>query len=390
MNWFYRLTLTALLLLPALAVVQAVEKEDCGTYAGTYRVAGENPPANLPETMRVYPLHVGDTLVPYEQFYGGAELSGFAGGMRLMNSQQYFWVPLYAWLIVHPVAGPIMFDVAVNNDMVYNYEEYFSGFGGTFSRLLNEEYRLSPEQELLNQLANFGYQPEDIKLVILSHSHDDHVGGLAYFQHARIVLSETEMQIIDIITENAFMPVNTRFYEGVTCWESIAYTGEAFGGFEASFDLLGDGSMILLPTVGHSEGSQSLWLNMGDYSLLLTGDSLYTLRHLDETLVQQFIPDTNPEVIQTSVQAIKATQTAFPEMLIVPSHDSTSYMTDYLAGLSSNGTLSTEERAAALAYQDALFDENGQILPEYFPTYLPNPDGTIYGEVAAPELIIGN
>lgn len=384
-----KIALVAMLLL-TVGLVQAVDKEECGTYAGTYRVAGENRPENRPDSMKVYPLHVGDTLVPYEQFYGGAELSGFAGGIQLMNSQQYFWVPLYAYLIIHPEVGPIMFDTAVNNEMVYNYDEYFSGFGGTFSRLLNEEYRLSPEEELLNQLAALGYSPTDIELVILSHSHDDHVGGLPYFQDARIVLSEMEMLIIDIITENSFMPVNTRFYEGVTCWEAISYSDEAFGGFEASLDLLGDGSMRLLPSVGHSEGSQSLWVDMGDYSLLLTGDSLYTLRHLDETMVQQFIPDTNPEIIQASVQAIKNSQVALPEMLIVPSHDNTAYMTEYLAGLIQNGELSAEERAAAHAYQAALFAADGTLHPDFFPSYIANPDGSIYGEVAEPTIEIGN
>lgn len=387
MKW--KIVLVAMLLL-SVGLVQAVDKEECGRYAGSYRVAGENRPENRPESMKVYPLHVGDTLVPYEQFYGGAELSGFAGGIQLINSRQYIWVPLYAYLIVHPEVGPMLFDTAVNNEMVYNYDEYFSGFGGTYSRLLNEEYRLSPEQELLNQLANLGYSAADIELVILSHSHDDHVGGLPYFQDARIVLSETEMLIIDIITENSFMPVNTRFYEGVTCWEAVAYTDEAFGGFEASLDLLGDGTIRLLPTVGHSEGSQSLWVDMGDYSLLLTGDSLYTLRHLDKTMVQQFIPDTDPAIIQGSVQAISDTQTAFPETLIVPSHDSSAYMTQYLAGLMQNGELTAEERTNARAYQTALFAEDGSLYPEFFPNYIANPDGSIYGEVTEPNINLGN
>lgn len=47
-----------------------------------------------------------------------------------------------------------------------------------------------------------------------------------------------------------------------------------------SQDLLGDGSIILLPTPGHAEGHLCVLVQMEAYQLLLAGDILYTLRHL--------------------------------------------------------------------------------------------------------------
>jgi glyoxylase-like metal-dependent hydrolase (beta-lactamase superfamily II) len=41
-------------------------------------------------------------------------------------------------------------------------------------------------------------------------------------------------------------------------WTRIQFKGERVGPFEASYDLMGDGSMILLPTPGHTRGSMSL------------------------------------------------------------------------------------------------------------------------------------
>lgn len=169
---------------------------------------------------------------------------------------------------------------------------------------LGEEYRLQPEQELIAQLAQIGFTPDDIELVVLTHSHDDHVGGLPYFKDARIVLSQSEFEIVEFITDTPGLPVNTRFYEGVTCWEPIGFSDGPVQSFETSQDLFGDGSVMLIPTPGHSEGSLSVLVNMGGYHLLLAGDAVYTMRHLDPTQVLQFIPDTDPQVMIASIEQL--------------------------------------------------------------------------------------
>ena len=55
-----------------------------------------------------------------------------------------------------------------------------------------EVTHLGPENTLSGQLALLDLTPADIDLTILSHSHIDHVGGLAEVTHAPILMTRTE------------------------------------------------------------------------------------------------------------------------------------------------------------------------------------------------------
>jgi N-acyl homoserine lactone hydrolase len=51
-----------------------------------------------------------------------------------------------------------------------------------------------PEQEIEIQLARAGVKPEEIDIVILTHLHWDHVGGVTKFPHAEFIASRDELR----------------------------------------------------------------------------------------------------------------------------------------------------------------------------------------------------
>ncbi len=52
---------------------------------------------------------------------------------------------------------------------------------------------IKPEQEIEMQLAKAGVKPEEIDIVIMTHLHWDHVGGLTKFSNAEFIVSQEEL-----------------------------------------------------------------------------------------------------------------------------------------------------------------------------------------------------
>jgi N-acyl homoserine lactone hydrolase len=53
---------------------------------------------------------------------------------------------------------------------------------------------VSPEQELLTQLAYIGLAPTAIAMVVITHLHSDHAGGLCAFAHAPVYIQRAEYE----------------------------------------------------------------------------------------------------------------------------------------------------------------------------------------------------
>ncbi len=51
-----------------------------------------------------------------------------------------------------------------------------------------------PDQEFAAQLARVGVKPEEIEIVVLTHLHWDHVGGVTIFPNAEFIVSDEELR----------------------------------------------------------------------------------------------------------------------------------------------------------------------------------------------------
>jgi hypothetical protein len=102
--------------------------------------------------VKVYPLHVVDTIVTYGQFYAGLSgWEGLAGYFRTLLNKEVITVPVYAYLIDHPEHGLTLVDTGVNWEQAHNHDRYYAGI---LARLLTDrdEYILPNEQELKVQV----------------------------------------------------------------------------------------------------------------------------------------------------------------------------------------------------------------------------------------------
>jgi len=90
--------------------------------------------------------------------------------------------------------------------------------------------------------------------------------------------------------------------------------------FTRSLDLMGDGSLVLLPTPGHTAGSTSLLIRRRQRSLLLVGDLTYGA----ELLLRGQVPGVGVrrQLVETTGKVLALKET-MPDLVILPAHDPT-------------------------------------------------------------------
>jgi N-acyl homoserine lactone hydrolase len=336
-------------------------------------------------TMKLYPLLLGRTKVPYGQFYGG--LSGWEGLgalLRFITDKSHFiWVPIHAYLLEHPREGLILLDAGICSDQAHRHSQYYRGI----LRLIldDDEYAQEPEQTLSEQLKRLGYRCSDVRTVILTHLHEDHVGGLRDLPKAKVVLSHAEWDARRT-KMFGFIPM---FYEpsygSVEHWERVTFESGAFHTFDRSHDLFGDGTVRLLPTPGHTPGHTCALVEMGGYQLMVTGDCLYTLRHLATDQVQAFrlSTETGNEQVE-SIRKIAGLRSLLPGLHLLVGHDHTEYQWKHLVPYLSKGSLTEDERHALSQYQSSLFDGDGTLRASAMPQFVRGSDAGPVGTVSEP------
>lgn len=138
-------------------------------------------------------------------------------------------------------------------------------------------FTISPDQTLSVGLAGLGLLSADVSHVVLTHLHQDHIGGLAEVPHAQILASATELTA----TRSPFAAFDGVLKRHIDLpglsWHPVVFEADdAIEPFPAGYDLFGDGTIVLLPTPGHTAGSLSVLVRAPDQvPLLCVGDLTY-------------------------------------------------------------------------------------------------------------------
>ena len=92
----------------------------------------------------------------------------------------------------------------------------------------------------------------------------------------------------------------------------------SIGPFDRGFDLMGDGSMLLLPTPGHTPGSLSMLIAEYDAPLFFVGDLTYSCHLMHDDV----IPGVGkPNELRTSTARVLELARSIPGLRILASHD---------------------------------------------------------------------
>ncbi len=175
---------------------------------------------------------------------------------------------------------------------------------------------------VVEQMAKLGIAPRDLKGVVLTHAHWDHVSGLDDLRGAPVWLPKSEREFVDSGERasellRSFGKLNYRAYE---------FAARPYLGFERSFDVFADGSVVLVDAGGHTPGSVIAFIHLpdgkryaliGDIAWQSEGVSLPTER---PWLLRRMV-DTDDARVREVLVRLHMLKKRDPALVIVPAHD---------------------------------------------------------------------
>ncbi len=284
----------------------------------------EPKPAELPlpggrpgATVRLHPLLAGEMLAPTGFLERPTGRLAVVRGLEIGRSREdWTWLPIPAFVIEHPGAGPILVDTGLHPSIALDPGESFGRIGKMFN-----DFRMNPDQGVAVQLRTRGIAPEDIGVVVMTHLHADHASGVSEFPEATFVLDGREWESATR-PRGALHGYRKQQFDFGFDWRTIDYDSgevESFASFGRSVDLFGDGSVRLLSTPGHTLGHQSVLLRLREREALLTGDAAYQRRTIDETITPLVLQDEHR--FSRSLKEIQRYVERTPGALIITGHD---------------------------------------------------------------------
>jgi glyoxylase-like metal-dependent hydrolase (beta-lactamase superfamily II) len=171
--------------------------------------------------------------------------------------------------------GLVLFDTGQSRASMTDPNYFPKGLVGWFYRR-SAKAAIAADQTLAAGFSRLGYRLSDVSKVILSHLHQDHIGGLAEVSGANIYVSQTEWATLADpgALLNGLM-LNHIDLPGLN-WNKVTPEPTSDSGlkpFTTSYDLFGDGSLVLISTPGHTPGSMSLIVRQpGKPPLAIVGD----------------------------------------------------------------------------------------------------------------------
>jgi glyoxylase-like metal-dependent hydrolase (beta-lactamase superfamily II) len=157
-------------------------------------------------------------------------------------------------LLIETDAGLVLVDTGFGTRDIAHPTRRLSPFFLTLNNI-----QLRREETALAQVRALGFDPADVRHIVVTHLDFDHAGGLEDFPNAAVHVTAREREVADERAGGAF--VGTRRYrpqqwDDMQDWRLYPFGGgERWFGFDAVRDLQGlPPEILLVPLAGHTWG----------------------------------------------------------------------------------------------------------------------------------------
>lgn len=227
-------------------------------------------------------------------------------------------VPVPAFLIRHPSAGPILVDTGLHPSIATDGKE---NFGGTSNRFGKPSLEVG--EDVPAQLRSRGLDPHEIPIVVMTHLHIDHTSAISEFPNSTFVVSEPEWVEATTGSGGLLKGYRRQHVDYAFDYRTVDFNRanvDSYASFGRTFDLFGDGSVRLAFTPGHSTGHISVVCRLAKRDFVIGGDAMYLL---DQLLGKAALPPRPEDAhnFRRSLQELKLFHSQFPDAVITPGHD---------------------------------------------------------------------
>ena len=163
---------------------------------------------------------------------------------------------------------------------------------------------------------------DPVRRVSVVSTGQDHIGGLAELSQADIVVSQAEWDTLSAPLPEMRGLMRRHIDLPGQRWHKITAEPAGDSGlapFRSCHDLFGDGSLVLLPTPGHTPGSMSLLVRLpGRPPLIMVGDVTYDAHLLEAG----HVPGVGSRRrLREATAMINKMRQQYPGLVILPAHD---------------------------------------------------------------------
>ncbi|MFO1328574.1 MAG: N-acyl homoserine lactonase family protein [Rubrivivax sp.] len=184
--------------------------------------------------------------------------------------------PVPSFLIEHP-RGRALFDTGMHPQCRHDAA---GRLGERVARLFGFD-GYGEHDDVKSRLESIDRDPAKVDYVVNSHLHFDHAGGNELVPNATLVVQRREWQAAQ----------DDELAARVGIYRADVDHGHPVLQVDGEHDLFGDGSVVCVPTPGHTPGHQSLKVRTATGEAVLTGDACYFCRTLRERRLPRFVHD---------------------------------------------------------------------------------------------------
>lgn len=222
--------------------------------------------------IKVYPLYLGDMHSDSNGTVWGDTMATVAepnAPHRLGDA------PSVAFLIDHPQVGYILYDTGMPDDPATAWPQFM---------LESVKFEKPEGTRMVEQLALVGIKPEDIKYVITSHMHMDHIGNDHLFAEKAdffVGKAEAEHAYSLVLGTNALSKIKPSA-RGYYIKKEVLQDRKSITYIDRDMELFPGIEVALCP--GHTPGVLILIVHLDGGTLILTEDALNEQRNYDGVL----------------------------------------------------------------------------------------------------------